>query len=191
MTDPSEILSERNAEVAKIRNFADLTETAKQERIAAVTERANAEFAEAKEAEKRGREERLATSRKAVFTIVDDASASPSERAQIFAAYRHAAGEVRWAATESEPTGTTEGLLDLLDRAERSGDTIMAKAIFHHAIDHNLQPLVDRYLEDRPEENRLWERYVAALQEDRAAKDVMGGLLNNALTSRALSDGAQ
>jgi hypothetical protein len=39
-TDPVEILNRRNAEVAKIRNYADLTEEAKQRRIAEVSERA-------------------------------------------------------------------------------------------------------------------------------------------------------
>jgi hypothetical protein len=190
VADPAEILQQRNAEVAKIRGFADLTDDAKERRIAEVTARANAEYVVAQEAEKRGRKERLKCTRRALFGVVDDASASEAERAQLHAAYRHASSEVRWAAMESEPSGTTEGLLDLLDRAERSGDTIMARAVFHHAVDHNLQPIVDRYLEDRPEENRLWERYVAALEEDRAAKDVTA-LLNNALTSRASFDGVQ
>jgi hypothetical protein len=190
MADPNQILSARNAEVAKIRGFVDLTDEAKQRRIAEVTERANTAYAEAKEAERRGREERLRSAQRAVFGVVDDASATATERAQIHAAYRHASSEFRWAAMESEPSGTTEGLLDFLDRAERSGDTLMAKAVFHYGVDNGLQPIVDRYLEDRPEENRRWERYTKAVEEDRAAKDVTA-LLNSALTSRALFDGAQ
>jgi hypothetical protein len=39
-TDPVEILNRRNAEVARIRGFADLTEEAKGRRIAAANERA-------------------------------------------------------------------------------------------------------------------------------------------------------
>jgi hypothetical protein len=190
MADPNQILSERNAEVAKIRGYVDLTDEAKERRISEVTEKANREFAAAKEAERRGREERLRSAQRAVFGVVDDASATAAERAQIHAAYRHASSEVRWAAMESEPSGTTEGLLDLLDRAERSGDTIMQKAGFHYGVDNNLQPVIDAYLADKPKEERAWDRYVAALQEDRAANDVMG-LLNNALTSRVLFDGVQ
>jgi hypothetical protein len=81
MVDPSQILSERNAAVEQIRGFMDLTEEAKDRRIAEVNERANAEYAEAKEAEKRGREERLKSSQRTVFNVVDDATATSAERA--------------------------------------------------------------------------------------------------------------
>jgi hypothetical protein len=47
--DPVEILNRRNAEVAQIRGYADLTEEAKERRIAEVNEQANAEYAEARE----------------------------------------------------------------------------------------------------------------------------------------------
>jgi hypothetical protein len=57
-TDPVEILNRRNAEVAKIRGYADLTEEAKERRIAEVNERAKAEYAEAREAAEREIRER-------------------------------------------------------------------------------------------------------------------------------------
>jgi hypothetical protein len=80
MADPSQILSERNAEVAKIRGFVDLTEEAKDRRIAEVNERANAEYAAAKEAEKRGREERLKSTQRAVFNVVSTTRRPPRPR---------------------------------------------------------------------------------------------------------------
>ena len=55
MAVANQILAQRNAEVAQIRGYADLTDEAKERKIAEVTERANAEYAAAKEAEKRGR----------------------------------------------------------------------------------------------------------------------------------------
>ena len=102
-TDPVEIVSQRNAEVAKIRGFVDLTPEAKDRRIAEVNEKANAAYAEAKELQKQGREERLQSTQRAVFNVVDDATASPAERAQIHAAYRQASGD---AATSSGPRWT-------------------------------------------------------------------------------------
>jgi predicted AAA+ superfamily ATPase len=78
---PAEILNRRNAEVAKIRSFADLTEEAKDRRIAEVNERANAQYAEAKEAEKQRREERLKSIQRSVFNVVDDVITPPAERA--------------------------------------------------------------------------------------------------------------
>src|SRR5215212_3021797 len=162
MADPSQILSERNAEVAKIRGFVDLTEEAKDRRIAEVNERANAEYAAAKEAEKRGREERLKSTQRAVFNVVDDATASPAEKVQIHAAYRQGSGDVYWATME--PGEAPAELEKILKQAERTDDTLMAKAAYHRAIDLGLQPIIDRYLADRPKEERAMERYAAAVE---------------------------
>jgi hypothetical protein len=49
-TDPMDILNRRNAEVAKIRGYADLTDEAKNRKIEEVTQKANAEYQEANEA---------------------------------------------------------------------------------------------------------------------------------------------
>jgi hypothetical protein len=188
MADPSQILAARNAEVERINNYADLTEEAKSTRIAAVNEKANAEYAEAQERQKQEREERLQRTQRAVFGVVDDATATTAERAQIHAAYRQAAGDVRWITMDESPGETQEELSKILTQAERTGDQLLAKAIFHHAIDLNLQPVVDSYLERRPKENRAWERYTEALGESHAATDITQ-LLSGALTERALNEG--
>ena len=65
--DPIEIIRQRDAEVEQIRGFADLTEEAKERRIADVNEKARAEYAEAREADERARAERLASIKRAVF----------------------------------------------------------------------------------------------------------------------------
>jgi hypothetical protein len=164
MADPAEILNRRNREVEQIRAYVDLTEEAKAERIAAVTEKANSEFAAAKEAEKQRREERLKNSERGVFAVVDDVTATPSEaeKAQIHAAYRQGSGDVYWATMEpGEAPAELEGILT---EAERTDDTLMAKAAYHRAIDLGLQPIIDRYLADRPKEERAMERYAAAVE---------------------------
>jgi hypothetical protein len=81
MVDPNQILTERNAEVERIKGYVDLTPEARDRRIAEATERANREYTEAREAEKQEREARLKNSERAVFNVVDDATASPAERA--------------------------------------------------------------------------------------------------------------
>jgi hypothetical protein len=127
MADPSQILAARNAEVERIKGYADLTQEAKAERIAAVTEKANSEFAAAKEAEKQRREERLKNSERGVFAVVDDVTATPSEaeRAQIHAAYRQAAGDVFLATMN--PGQAKEELEGILKEAERTGSKSRAR----------------------------------------------------------------
>ncbi len=66
-TDPVEILNRQNAEIAQIRGYVDLTEEAKDKRIAEVTARARAEYAAAREAGERERAERVAKAEEALF----------------------------------------------------------------------------------------------------------------------------
>jgi hypothetical protein len=93
-TDPVEILNQRNAEVAKIRGYVDLTDEAKNRMINEVNERAQAEYAEAVEANERERAERLERSKQAVFRVPVSATATDAEEAQILAAYRGAFNDV-------------------------------------------------------------------------------------------------
>jgi hypothetical protein len=180
MVDPGEILAERNREVAKIQGFADLTPEAKERRIAAVNEKANAEYSEAQERQKQERESRLKNSeRAAIFSVVDDATATSAERAAIFSSYRSAAADVSLAASPEELEG-------LLTQAERTGDVLLARAAFHAAIDRGHQPLVERYLSTRPKEAKAWERYTSAVEEAQQATGIEG-LLGTALFERALN----
>jgi hypothetical protein len=134
MADPNQILADRNAEVAKIRGYVDLTDEAKERRISEVNERANAEYAEAKEAEK----------------------------AQIHTAYRQGSGNVYWATME--PGEALAELEKILKQAERTDDTLLGLATYHRAIDLGLQPIIDRYLADLPKEERAMECYAAAVE---------------------------
>jgi hypothetical protein len=67
--DPQEILRDRDAEIAKIRARAEWTEEAKNSRIAAVHEWAQREYAEAREAERERIQQRLESTRRAVFQV--------------------------------------------------------------------------------------------------------------------------
>jgi hypothetical protein len=190
-TDPVEILRQRNAEVEQIRGFVDLTEEAKNRRIAEVNERARAQYAGAIEATERERAERLERSKQAVFRVPITATATDAEEAQIHAAYRAAYNDVYSSTIFSEsPADAQEELERLLGQAERSGDKLLAKATYHRAIDLGIQSVVDAYLASRPQENRAWESYTAAYQEANQSKDI-GHLLERTLTERALSSAQQ
>jgi len=185
--DPVEILNQRNAEVAQIRGYADLTEEAKERRIAEVSERAQAEYAEAREAGERERTERLQRTKKAVFRVPVGNVPSEAEAAQIHAAFRGAFSEVLSATASPEsPHQAQEKLEEIMDQAERTGDTLLARAAYHRAIDLGIQGVVDSYLSPRPKESKAWEAYTQAHQEVSQSRDIMH-LLGRSLTERALS----
>jgi len=186
--DPVEILNRRNAEVQQIRGYVDLTEEAKQRRIAEVNERARQEYWQAVESEERERAERLERSKAAVFRVPIPSSATDAEEAQIHAAYRAAYNDV-YSSTSlfaDSPAEAQEELERLLAQAERSGDKLLAAATYHRAIDLGIQSVVDAYLASRPAESRAWESYTQAHQEASHARDI-GRLLERAYTERALS----
>ena len=188
-TDPVEILKQRNAEVEQIRGYADLTEEAKNRRIAEVSERARAEYQEALEANERERAERLESSKRAVFRIPIPYSATDGEAAQIRSSYRAARADIERVIAPSlgvDPDRTREELERLLEQADLTGDPELARAAYHTAIRHGIQSVVDAYLASRPAESRAWEAYTTAHQEANDASGV-AGLLDRALAERAFS----
>jgi regulator of protease activity HflC (stomatin/prohibitin superfamily) len=64
---PTQIRQRLNEEVERIRGYEDLTEEAKQRRIAEAREKAQAEYQEAVEAEERTVQERAERAEKALF----------------------------------------------------------------------------------------------------------------------------
>ena len=186
-TDPTEILNRRNAEVAKIRGFVDLTEEAKERRIAEVNERAQAQYAEAREADERKRAERVEKAEKALFETPYPYAASDVEQAQIRALRRGAYDGVYSSIAFSEdPEYAAEELDRLLTRAERTGDPELADAVYHVATERGVRKVADAYLEKRPQAKRRWEEFVAASQEVSQSRDIMH-LIGRGLTERALS----
>ncbi len=189
-TDPTEILNRRNAEVAQIRGYADLTEEAKNKRIAEVNEKARAAYAEAREMGERERAERLERSQRAVFRVPVSATATDAEEAQIHAAFRSAYNDVYSSTASPESQGQAEEELGrLLQQAERTGDKLLARAAYHRGIDLGAQSVVDAYLSTRPAEGKSWESYTTAHQEVRESQG-LGGLLERSLADRAFSSEA-
>jgi hypothetical protein len=188
-TDPMEILNRRNAEVAKVRGYADLTEEAKSRKIEEVTQRANEEYQEAQEANKREVANRLESTKKAVFRVPVSPHSSDAEEAQIHAAYRGAFNEVSTATAGKDPHEAQEELERLLSLAERTGDKMLALAVYHRGIDLRVQGIIDSYLASRPKEEKAWNSYTEAYQEANQANSYEG-LLGRGLMARAFSSEA-
>jgi hypothetical protein len=188
--DPMDIPNQRNAEVAKIRGYVDLTEEAKNRKIAEVNERAQAEYAAAREAAEQERAKRLEKAEAAVFRVPMPYGATESEEAQIHAAFRSAYNEVRaTTASPESPEQAEEELGRILGQAERTGDKLLARAAYHRAIDLGAQTVLDAYLSIRPQEERAWNSYTEAYQEVSQSKGIEG-LLERGLTDRAFSEAA-
>jgi hypothetical protein len=151
-TEAQEILRDRDVEIQKSQGYADLTEEAKDRRIAEVTERAQAEYAEAREAENRRREGNVVSSKKAVFGIPASPTYSDAEVAQVHAAFRSAWADVLMAT--SNPMGAQEELGEILEQAERTGDSLLARAAYHRGLDLGLQPIAT--YRAGPRRPRLW-----------------------------------
>jgi hypothetical protein len=189
-TDPVEILNRQNAEIAQIRASADLSEEAKARRIAEATERARAEYAEAREAGERERAERLAKAEAALFQTPYPYAASDLEQAQIRALRRGAYESVEaLLARVPDPEYAGEELDRLLTRAERTQDPELADAVYHVATERGARDVADAYLEKRPHAKRRWEEFVAASREARESQG-LGGLLERSLADRAFSSEA-
>ena len=188
-TDPVEILNRRNAEVAQIRGYVDLTEEAKERRIAEVNERAQAEYAEARKAAEREIRERVEKAEKALFETPYPVAADDLEKAQIRALRRGAYDGVYHSLYFLGPEEAREELDRLLTRPERTGDPELADAVYHIATERGERSVADAYLERRPNQKRRWEAFVAANQDAAQSRGVEG-ILARGLTERALSSEA-
>ena len=170
--DPRQILQERDAEIASIRGRVEWTEEAKNERIAAVHEWAQREYAEAREAERERIQQRLESAKRAVFQVPGGYLSSDAEQAQIMAAFRSARKDVL-SATKIEDRESHaqvgQTLASILDEAERTGDPLLARAVYHRAIDVGEQGIVESYLSTRKTEAAAWQRYTEAAQEAQQA----------------------
>lgn len=182
MATPTIEISRRlDAEVEQIRGYADLTEEAKQRRIAEAREKAQAEYQEAIEAEERQIQERAGRAEKALFQSSYPYGASEVEEAQLRALRRSAYDAVHDRTTPGFESGDPKGvryareeLERLLQRAERTGDPELAAAVYHVATERGERSVADAYLETRPNEKRRWEEYVAAMTETQSLDRIFG-----------------
>jgi hypothetical protein len=120
----------------------DLTEEAKERRIAEVNERAQQEYRQAVKDRKRERAERLERSKKAMFRVPIPATATEAEVARIRLAYCAARTDIHYAidpAVGTDPAYVQSELERFLEQAELTQDPELARAAYHVAINHGLR----------------------------------------------------
>ena len=162
--------------IARIRRNPDLNQDAKRRMIKEVHEHASREHsrlvAEAREA----REQAVASAESKVFAISYPERATASEMAMIALSYRDARDRAECAAADRDESAA---LGDLLNRAQKTGDTQLAEAAYHVAtLRGGTARVADAYLAERATARRRWESYVEARQEaDPLNMDVLASVV--------------
>jgi hypothetical protein len=163
-----QIIGERDYKIAEVRANQDLTEEAKQRRIDELNQWAGQEITAEREFAQRKIEEEVTSSRRALYGIPEaDGAKSAGEREQIYQSWRSARADVFLSTLD--PSDAPDELQGILDEAERTGDTLLARAAYHRGLDLGLQPTIDKYLADKPEEAKRLQRYNSALEAEQQA----------------------
>jgi len=191
--DPQQILAERDKEIAAINGRVEWSEEHKAGRIRAVEEWAREEYQKAKEAKALRLQENLGKAKNSLYRVPTEGSYNEAESAQVHTAFMTAWDHVLL--STADPSAAEEELEALLEQAERTGNPLLSRAVFHRALDlHgsvkgsgplaiNLQPILDRYLADNPREAKALEKYNAA-KEEVNRESSLEGMLSNVMTSR-------
>ena len=149
-------------EVERIRANPDLSAEAKRRMIGEATERAAEESKRLREEERDALQQTLASAEKKVLSIPYPERSSTAERATIALSYRDALDRAEKAAADHD---NPDVFPDLLERAEVSGDELLAVAVYHTATRRGARHVADAYLASRPTARRNWERYREARRE--------------------------
>ncbi len=154
--------------LAQIRSNTDLNDQAKHRMLQEAYDEAARKHQELIAKEEGGTAEKLARLEKSVFGLsypVDVVSGLDKER--IRQSYRDASFRI---------SGTKpEELERVLERAERTGDKQLAKAVYHEATERGIRHVADSYLKDRTEERKQWEEYTAARREAESVEKLLFG----------------
>ena len=161
------------ARVSELREDRDLSDEAKRRHMEEAYTAARARHERLAAEKQAAIAERLETARRAAFAPPRIRGADP---AMLSMSYRDALDRAQ--------TRDTRELEDLLERAEITGDEVLAKAILLRGYQREDERLVGRYLENRPEERRRWDEFMDAAQEANAAESVNGRLLSDAAAPR-------
>jgi hypothetical protein len=117
-------------------------------------------------------EKRVADAQERVLKPFFPHGLTDAEHQTFLMSYRDANDRVQKILNDASASGTMEGVAQagealeaLLNQANRTGDEVLAAAIYHNAALREITPIRDAYLEDRPKAKRDWEAHVKARQE--------------------------
>lgn len=129
--------------VEGIRNDADLSEKAKTERITAAWQDTRTISGRLRQELQESRQKRRAELQRRLFGPVYPSYASEGDKAAIQANYRAALDRAEQARNPADATA-------LLQRAERTGDAALARAVAAIAVERNFGETLEEYLATRP-----------------------------------------
>lgn len=154
--------------LAQIRSNPDLNDQAKRRMLQEAYDEAARKHRELIEKDQSGTSEKLARLEKGVFGMsypVDVVTGVDKER--IRQSYRDASFRV----SGMKP----EELERILERAERTGDKQLSRAVYHVATERGVRGVADAYLKDRTQERSRWEEYTAARVEAESVEGLLFG----------------
>src|SRR5215212_11260698 len=87
---------------------------------------------------------------------------APAERDSVRAAYSEVQSRVDLAYTSGDMAGIEYGreqLEEMFERARRTGDRALEKAVGHYALEKGSSPIRDRFVSGSKDRNKAWEDY--------------------------------
>jgi len=154
--------------LAQIRSNPDLNDQAKRRMLQEAYDEAARKHRELIEKDQSGTSEKLARLEKGVFGLSYPTDAiSGVDKERIRQSYRDASFRI----SGMKP----EELERILERADRTGDRQLAKAVYHEATERGVRGVADAYLKDRTQERSRWEEYTAARVEAESVESLLFG----------------
>jgi predicted DNA-binding protein len=154
--------------LAQIRSNPDLNDQAKRRMLQEAYDEAARKHRELIEKDQSGTSEKLARLEKGVFGLSYPTDAiSGVDKERIRQSYRDASFRI----SGMKP----EELERILERAERTGDRQLAKAVYHEATERGVRHVADSYLATHSSERKQWEEYTAARVEAESVESLLFG----------------
>jgi hypothetical protein len=162
-----------DAKAKRIRDDADLSRDAKRrylgEAYAVARETHEALVAEHREQTQKN----IAAAKKGVMSIKYPKMMLQADHEHARVSYRDAYDRAERAASRLRKDPTA--MMDLLERADLSGDDLLAQAVHHIAARRGLRDVSAAYLSTRPTETRAYQKLVDANQEAASASNQLFG----------------
>jgi hypothetical protein len=144
-------------EVEAIRQNADLSDEAKHRMIQEAYDGATKRHQELIEEREQGNQDAVQTMERRIFEIPVPEGVREVEAEAFRQSYRDASFRVSGMDSDQ--------LQAVLERAELTGDTMLARAVYHEARLTGAFGVTDVYLEGRPKERQRWENYTQQRQK--------------------------
>ncbi len=162
-----------DAKAKQIREDADLSRDAKRRYLGEAFSVARDEHDRLVAEHKAQTEQKINDAKRSVMSIKYPQQMLQADREIARMSYRAAYDMAERAATKLRKDPTA--MMDLLERADLSGDDLLAQAVHHIAARRGLRDVSAAYLSTRPTETRTYQKLVDANQEANSAESQLFG----------------